>query len=230
MSWLNLTFIHWPFEPSEVQAVLPDGLSVETFDGAAWVGLVPFEMRVALPGGVPIPRQGRFPETNVRTYVVGPDGRPGVWFSSLEAGRLPATVVARFTYGLPYYWAAMDVGNAGPYWTYRTRRRWPGPRGSASEVSVVAGAAIDVAEQSPFERYLTARWGLYSTFGSRLLYAPVSHEPWPLRRATLLHLDDELVGAAGLRVPPAEPVVHWTTGTEVRIGKPEVVDAARRPG
>lgn len=220
MWWRNLAFIHWPFEPAEVQAILPDGLTVDTWDGAAWIGVVPFEMDVRLPGGLPIPQQGRFPETNVRTYVRGPDGTPGVWFSSLEAGRLPATVVARTTYGLPYFWAAMSVTNAGPIWAYRSTRRWPGPRGAHHESAVRVGTALD--EQTAFERFLTARWGLFSTFAGRVLYAPVWHEPWPLRRAELLHLDDELLGAAGFRVPAVEPVVHWTAGVEVRIGRPRV--------
>lgn len=229
MWWRNLAFVHWPFEPSEVQSLLPSGLTVDTFDGAAWVGLVPFEMTVGVPGGLPIPQQGSFPETNVRTYVTGPGGRSGVWFCSLEAGRLAATLIARFTYGLPYFWAAMDVASAGPYWTYRSRRRWPGPHNTASELAVEVGQAIEVADQSTLERYLTARWGLYSSFGRRLLFAPVSHEPWPLRSASLLHLDDELMGAAGLRTPMVDPVVHWTSGTEVRIGRPQVVGRLAAP-
>ena len=223
MGWHNLAFVHWPFEPSEVQALLPDGLSVDTFDGSAWVGLVPFEMTVALPRGIPIPGAGVFPETNIRTYVVGPDGTSGVWFFSLEAGRLPATVAARISYGLPYFWADMDVAAAGPYWTYRSRRRWPGPRHTTSETAIQVLGPIDLVDQSPFDRYLTARWGLYSTLRRRLLYAPVSHEPWPLRSAILLHLDDELVGAAGFKIPPVAPVVHWTTGVEVGVGRPRVV-------
>ena len=217
MWWRNLTFVHWPFEPAEVQAVLPDGLRVDTFDGAAWVGLIPFEMEVQLPGGIRIPREGVFPETNVRLYAIGPDGTPGVWFCSLEAGRLSAVTVARVSYGLPYFWADMDVAAAGPIWTYRSTRRWPGPRGVRSQLAARVG---DPIEQTAFDRYLTARWGLFSTLGSRLLYAPISHDPWTLHRAELLHLDDDLVGAAGFAIPDVEPIVHWTPGVEVRVGLP----------
>lgn len=227
MWWRNLAFLHWPFEPAVVQSLLPPGLHVDTWEGAAWVGLVPFDMEVQLPGGIPIPREGRFPETNVRTYVRGPDGEPGVWFCSLEAGRLAATATARLTYGLPYYWASMSIAHAGPIWTYTSRRRWPGRRGAKSDTSVEVGEPFPVSEHSPFERYLTARWGLYSTWRGRLMYAPVSHDPWPLQRATLLQLDDELMVEAGF-VPPREaPIVHWTVGTEVRIGRPRVVKPSR---
>ncbi len=223
MWWRNLVFIHWPFEPAEVQALLPPGLTVDTYDGAAWVGLVPFEMEVGLPGGWMLPGPGRFPETNVRTYVQGPDGNTGVWFSSLEAGGLTATATARLTYGLPYFWADMSVATAGPYRTYRSRRRWPAPRGAVNETAVEVGEAIALSDQNQLERFLTARWGLYSTFRGRLLHAPVSHDPWALRQAALLHLDDELVDAAGLRIPDVDPLVHWTPGTEVRIGAPRIV-------
>lgn len=223
MWWRNLTFLHWPYDPADVQRLLPDGLTVDTFDGQAWVGLIPFEMQVMLPGGIPIPREGRFPETNVRTYVRGPDGTPGVWFHSLEAGRLSATAMARLTYGLPYFWAAMSTSAAGPIWTYRSARKWPGPKGAHSEIAVELGESIPDDEQSDFEHYLTSRWGLFSTFQNRLVYAPVSHGIWPLQKASLLHLDDGLIAAAGLPNPVGQPVAHWTSGTEVRIGRPLLV-------
>ncbi len=225
MWWRNLAFIHWPYDPDDVQRLLPEGLTVDTFDGTAWVGLVPFEMQVMLPGGIPIPREGRFPETNVRTYVRGPDGTPGVWFHSLEAGRLSATAVARATYGLPYFWADMSATAAGPIWTYRSSRRWPGPKGARSETAVRLGEHVADQDQSDLEHFLTARWGLFSTFQKRVVYAPVVHGIWPLQRAELLHLDDELVVAAGLPEPSGTPTVHWTTGTEVRIGRPQLVHA-----
>ncbi|MFT4597563.1 MAG: hypothetical protein ACI9TF_001812 [Paracrocinitomix sp.] len=221
MRWLNLTFLHWQFDPEQVQAILPDNLTVDTFDGVAWVGLVPFEMEVQLPGGVPIPREGQFPETNVRTYVRGPDGTPGVWFCSLEAGRLSATAVARATYGLPYYWAEMTAENDGSAWAYRSKRKWPGPKGVHSDVDVIAGKAI--VEHSSLERFLTARWGLYSTFLGHTLYAPITHETWSLHEAELTYLDDGLMDAAGFAVPHADPLVHWTPGVGVRVGRPRRV-------
>lgn len=221
MRWLNLTFLHWRFDPEQVQATLPDDLTVDTFDGAAWVGLVPFQMEVQLPGGIPIPREGTFPETNVRTYVRGPDGTPGVWFSSLEAGRLSATTVARTTYGLPYFWAEMTAASADGQWSYRSTRKWPGPKGARCNVDATAGVPIE--DHSPLERFLTGRWGLFSTFFGRTLYAPITHEPWPLHRAVVTHLDDELMAAAGFAIPDEEPLVHWTPGVSVRIGRPRRV-------
>ena len=95
--WERLTFLHWPFQPADVQRLLPDGLETETYDGAAWVGLVPFYMRVATPGGHRVPWISNFCETNVRTYVRDRAGRSGIWFFSLDASRLGVVVTARVT-------------------------------------------------------------------------------------------------------------------------------------
>jgi len=100
--WQRLTFLHWQFESAAVQRLLPDGLQADLHDGTAWVGLVPFFMHVAMPGGREFAWVSRFCETNVRTYVRDSAGRAGIWFFSLDAARLSAVVVARTTYGLPY--------------------------------------------------------------------------------------------------------------------------------
>ncbi|MBV9096410.1 MAG: DUF2071 domain-containing protein, partial [Frankiaceae bacterium] len=99
--WHSISFLHWRYDVDDVQRHLPDGLTVEPWDGDAWIGLVPFEMHLGGPAG---PRMLRFPETNVRTYVVGPDGRPGVWFFSLDAASASAVVAARASWQLPYFW------------------------------------------------------------------------------------------------------------------------------
>lgn len=221
MRWLNLTFLHWRFDPQQVQAILPADLTVDTFDGSAWVALIPFQMEVQLPGAIPIPREGKFPETNVRTYVRGPDGTAGVWFCSLEAGRLSATATARATYGLPYYWAAMTASKQDDTWHYNSTRKWPGPKRTQSSVQAVPGALIE--EHSALDRFLTARWGLFSAFLGRTVYAPITHESWPLHQATVTHLEDELMTAAGFPIPAEEPIAHWTPGVEVRIGRPRLV-------
>ena len=220
MKWKNLTFIHWPFKAEVVQKLLPPGIKVDCFDNKVWVGLIPFQMEIKLPGGIPLPREGYFPETNVRTYVIGPDGTPGVWFFSLEAGRLLASATARLTYGLPYFWAKMNVAHAGNIWTYTSTRKWPGKKGTQSEIVVETQKNSMIDEHSEFDRYLTARWRLYSLFRNKLVYAPVTHEAWPLQNAKLLHLDDELVNAAGLEIPAENPVVHWSKGVQVRIDRP----------
>jgi len=220
--WRDLTYVHWPYDPSVVQERLPSGLKVDTFDGRAWVGLVAFHMqRIRIPGMPAVPYLGTFPETNVRTYVRGPDGTPGVWFDSLDVTRLLPVLVARGSYRLPYMWSKMAIHRRSREVGYTTRRRWPGPRGASSELVVARDERI--LHPEPLEHFLTARWGLFTQLRSRLAYAPVEHPAWPLERARIVRLDDQLVEAAGYPPPTGRPLVHYSPGVEVRIGLPRAV-------
>lgn len=220
--WERLTFLHWPFEPAGVQRLLPDGLEIETHDGAAWVGLVPFYMRVATPGGLRVPWVSSFCETNVRTYVRDGAGRSGIWFFSLEAARLGAVLTARAApYRLPYFWASMRLGERGTEAAYLSRRRWPGPRPATSRVRIAVGEPIAAADVTELEHFLTARWMLFSVTSGHPVSARACHQPWPLHRARAQVLDDHLLTAAGLPAPDGEPLAHYSPGVDVAIGRPE---------
>jgi uncharacterized protein len=222
-SWDELTFIHWRFPPDVVQRLLPPGLEVETFDGSAWVGLVPFFIRVGFPRLRSVPWLSRFPETNVRTYARAPDGTSGIWFFSLDAARLGAVLTARATYRLPYFWSEMQVSRSSRTLSYECRRRWPGPRGATSAAVVEIGEPYAADELGELDHFLTAKWALFSAPRSGLHYARAFHQPWPLHRAKLVHLKDELVQASKLPEPSGEPLVHFSPSVDVRIGWPHRV-------
>jgi len=226
--WEQLTFLHWRYDAAVVQAALPSGLEVETLDGTAWIGLVPFLMRVGVPRAGPRTARWftRFCETNVRTYVRDADGRSGIWFLSLDAADLPAVVTARTTYRLPYYWSAMTLAVTGDQISYTCRRRWPGPRGARSRVTVDIGPPYEPGELGALDHFLTARFRLFSAVGGRHRTARAAHTPWPLHRATAVEVEDELIAAAGLPTPQGAPLVHYSPGVTVRIGRPEPPAAA----
>jgi len=220
--WERLSFLHWGFEPAAVQRLLPDGLTAETWDGAAWVGLVPFFMQVASPAGRRAPWVSNFCETNVRTYVRDESGRGGIWFFSLDAARLGAVLVARGgPYRLPYFWSSMRLGRRGDEMAYLTRRHWPRPTPATSRIRVRIGDPIPFGQVSDFEHFLTARWRLFSVTAGRPTSARACHGPWPLHRATATMVDDQLLTAAGLPAPDGPPLVHWSPGVDVAIGRPE---------
>lgn len=234
MKWDDLTMLHWRYEPEEVQELLPEGLTVETFDGSAWVGLVPFQMRIDVPFAPAMKSILHFPETNVRTYVTSKSNEPGVYFWSLEASSLPAVVTARTSYQVPYFWADMTIDRTdaegreidrplveGDRIAYATARRWPDPRPATSLVSVTVGEAFTDGQQGPLDRFLTARWALYGDLWKWRSYAKMYHEPWPLHFATADSYDDELITATGLAQPEGEPVVHFSPGVNVRCGWPQ---------
>ena len=231
-TWRDLTMLHWPVDPELVAPLLPAGTVPDVLHGQTWVGLVPFEMAgIRVLGTPPLPWLSGFPETNVRLYAVDALGRRGVVFRSLEAARLLPVLVAQAAYALPYLWARMSIRHGAldgaTTVTYDTSRRWPGPRGAGGRVRVQIGERYAADELS---LYLTARWGLFSRFhGGRTAWAPVHHGPWPLHRARLLDLEEDLVAAAGLEVSGA-PHVLWSPGVDVRIGRPTLLSAAAAAG
>jgi uncharacterized protein YqjF (DUF2071 family) len=220
--WQTLTFLHWSYDPDIVQRLLPDSLVVETFGGRAWLGLVPFFMRIRPPGIPYLPWISNFCETNVRTYVRDELGNSGVWFFSLDAERLPAVLTARTGFRLPYVWSQMRLARAGSTITYIARRRRPFPP-AASRVVVDVDAPYRADELGDLDHFLTARWRLFSVGGRdgrRRRHAPAQHAPWPLHHARVRELDDGLVAAAGLPAPSGEPLVHYSPGVAVKIGRP----------
>jgi len=220
--WRDLAYLHWRYDPRAVADLLPPGLEVDTFDGSAWVGLVPFHMvDIAARRLPPFPYFGTFPETNVRTYVIGPEG-PGVWFNSLDINRLLPVLVARSAYRLPYMWGTMEIRRSLGKISYRAERRWPRPAGTSSLVTVEIGD--EIAQPTDLDHFLSARWGLYTMLGSRLAHARVEHEPWPLRRASVVELRDDFVAAAGYQAPQDEPHALYSPGVSVRVDRPRFVD------
>jgi uncharacterized protein YqjF (DUF2071 family) len=215
--WQDLAYIHWRYPIEEIQALLPAGVEVDSFDGSAWVGLIPFSMRnIGLPRLPAVPYFGSFPEVNVRTYVRR-NGVPGVWFFSLDVNRFLPALVARVSYFLPYCWGKASNKRTNTTLETEVRRRWPSRASTSIRVSI--GDPIESPDD--LSVFLSARWGLYSRgIGKGVRYAPVDHERWPLWTATLESLNDTLLIAAGLSAPVGDPHVMFSPGVSVRIGLP----------
>ncbi|MEE6273754.1 DUF2071 domain-containing protein [Georgenia sp. MJ206] len=219
--WEDITFLHWSFPVTTVQALLPPGLRVHDLDGRAWVGVTPFRMRdVRLPRVPPLPHLSTFPEVNVRTYVRGRDGTAGIWFFSLDCPRLPVIGALRVL-GLPYMWAAMALQTdreRGRVAYASSRRAGPGPRGAGVRALVEAGPRI--ADPDDLVVELTARWWAFSRRAGRVWRVPAEHPPWPLHEATARVDAGGLLVAAGLPLPGEPPMVHFSPGVETRLGLP----------
>jgi uncharacterized protein len=221
MHWDDLTFLHWAYDPDVIQALLPEGLTVDTYQGRGWISLVPFTMRVIVPGDrFRLPFIGRFPETNVRTYVREADGTQGIWFFSLDAGSALATLGGRMGYRLPYMWSDMSVERNAQTIVYRCNRRFPGPHSASSNIKVNIGKAYEPSDLTELDHWLSARWRLYSVMFGQLWGAHAVHEQWPLQHATLQRCNDALVIAAGLPYPEGAPIVQFAERVSVRIGRP----------
>ena len=197
--WHELLFLHWRIAPEKVQEKLPPGLTVDTFQGDAYIGLVPFTMRNVRPTWFPaLPGLSHFPEINVRTYVHR-NGEPGVWFFSLDAANLMAVITARLLFHLPYYFAAMslDPDKFGESEKQYYSGRYFDDRNLASHIGYTTTGTVYYAEPGSLDYFLCERYLLYAQKGDRLFSGRVYHSPYPLQDATVEELDDTLVTAAG---------------------------------
>jgi hypothetical protein len=236
--WDRLTFLHRPCDPDVVRRVLPGGLEIDTFNGAAWIGLIAFRLTVRAPGLPALPWISRFAEVNVRTYVRGPDGRRGIWFLSLDADRLAAVTVARRWYRIPYVWGATHLIEMPGAVRYESHRRWPGSPGAELRLTIAPTGPILPSNVTELERFLTCRWRLYSpalldlpATRIRFVATQVEHPPWPLHRAHVLEFSEDLLEAAGLPGFGPDLIAHFSPGVRVRFGARHAVDASMQaPG
>lgn len=215
--WCEVCFLHWPVDPDELQKLLPKGLTVDTWDDKAWIGIVPFRMEGIRFRYMPaIPGTSAFPEMNVRTYVRH-DDKPGVWFISLDAASALAVATARAWFGLPYFHAKMSTRNENGTIHYASMRK-PGP--ASLEGWYRGVGAVEPAKPGSFDHFLVERYCLYAAKRGRILRGDIKHEPWPLQRAeTELAFRD----LSPLPLPDIEPVRHYAAAVDVDIFSPYVV-------
>jgi uncharacterized protein len=214
-TWHDLLFAHWPVPAAELLSRIPAGLELDLFDGQAWLGIVPFRMSNVTPRGIPaLPGLSAFPELNVRTYVTR-DGKPGIYFFSLDAANPLAVLAARTLFSLPYHAAEMAV-TAGESWIdYRSRRKAHGARAEfAGRYRPIT--APGEPQPGTLEHFLTERYCLYTTDTSQRPYRlEIHHRPWPLQVAELNVALNTMADVAGLRLPATQPLLHFSKRLDV---------------
>jgi uncharacterized protein YqjF (DUF2071 family) len=227
-SWRDLLFAHWPVPTSTLRPMIPSGLELDTFGGEAWVGVIPFRISHIAPRGVPHRLALAFPELNVRSYVIA-QGKPGVWFFSLDAASILAVSGARLAFHLPYFWARMGIGPDGEWIAYRSRRRLSG-RKAAFVGRYRPTGSVFRATPGSLEDWLTARYCLYAADRRGRLYrADIQHEPWPLQTAEA-EIATNSMGAAQDFGLSGGPLLHYARGVDVVTWWPRRLDATARQG
>lgn len=219
--WNDLLFLHYEIPAEKLRALVPQVLTIDTFRHRAWVSVTPFWINHLRPPGVPsLPWISQFAELNVRTYVTY-EGKPGVFFFSLDASHLSAVWGARVFYRLPYWHAAMKVkGRSGPkieYYSKRTHGPRPAElRGWYGPVAMAARAYPDT-----IEHFLTERYCLYSVSGKRLYRADIHHLPWELYAADAELERNTVAIPAGIELPPTPDLKYFSRSIKVLVWAPE---------
>jgi uncharacterized protein YqjF (DUF2071 family) len=216
--WSRLLFLHWPVPAEAIGLLLPRGLTLDTYAGQAWVGLVPFVVTGARPVFLPgLPGVSDFVEVNVRTYVHDRGRDPGVWFFSLDASSRVAVRTARALYHLAYRWAEMAAEVSGERVRFRSRRAERGSRPVGCTLEYEPRGATAPARPGTLDHFLLERYVLYAAKGDRLYRGRVHHAPYPAQEAAVDGLAEDLIQAAGLVRPPRDPLVHYASGVDVDV-------------
>jgi uncharacterized protein len=230
-TWSHLLFLHWPVDADSLAWALPPGLELDTFQGKAYVGLVPFTMSGIRPAWAPaLPGISEFHEVNVRTYVHYQGRDPGVWFFSLDAANRLAVRMARICYHLPYYYAWMrletrpaEAGEA-PEVSYASVRRGRRNRAASCALTYQPRGIPAPAAAGSLDHFLLERYILYSYARGRLYSGRVHHGPYPAQQAVIHSVEENMLAAAGITPAAVTPLVHYASGVNVEIFPIERVD------
>jgi uncharacterized protein YqjF (DUF2071 family) len=224
--WSNLLFIHRPATLDTIRALVPATLTLDLYEGTAWVSVTPFYLSHLRPRGVPsIPGMSEFPELNVRTYVTH-GGKPGVYFFSLDAGNALAVFGARALYWLPYFRASMSVREARDGTIhYRCRRTHRNASPAEFHARYRPTGPQSHCKPGTIDYWLTERYCLYAVDpAQRVRRAEIHHRPWSLQPAEVEIERDTMAQAAGLTLP-AEPMrLAFSRRLDVVVWLPERVD------
>jgi uncharacterized protein YqjF (DUF2071 family) len=220
-SWHDLLFAHWPVDAEKLCALIPGRLEIDTFDGQAWLAVVPFRMTgVRLRGTPRVPWFSAFPELNVRTYVTC-GGKPGVWFFSLDAGNSLAVSIARAWFHLPYFRARMSCTEQGGWIHYHSVRAHRGAPSGMLVGRYRPNGEIFSPQRGTLEHFLTERYCLYSASGrGHIFRGEIHHSPWALQVAEADFTGNTLAGAAGVPLPLRQPLLHFAKRQDVVAWRP----------
>jgi len=229
-NWEDLLFAHWPVPVDVMRLVVPRELEVDTFEGRAWMGMVPFRMSgVRLCGMPALPGLSAFPELNVRTYVTA-GGKPGVWFFSLDAANRLAVAVARSWFQLPYFYARMETEAHGHEIVYRSRRTDRRGLGERFEAAYQPAGECFHAQPGRLEYFLAERYCLYAQRrDGAILRSEIHHAPWELQNARARIEVNTMAESLGVQLF-GEPLLHFAKLQEVVVWTPECCEPERPKG
>lgn len=217
--WNDLLFAHWPIPFEIIRELVPTSMPIDTFEGTAWVGVVPFHMTGVTLRGIPaLPYFSSFPEINVRTYVTMND-KPGVYFFSLDAHNKFAVEAARSLFHLPYFYTQIKVKQLATNTTfYHSVRQDSRAQHGEFLGEYHPSAPIRYALPGTLEYWLTERYCLYCQDRQGGIYrGEIDHDPWPLQLAEADISINTLPASFGIMLPEHSPVLHFAKQLKVKI-------------
>lgn len=208
-TWNDLLFAHYPIKLESLKSIVPNVLPLDSFNGMGWIGVVPFYVTNLRLRGLPsIAGTNRFPQLNVRTYIKV-EGKPGLYFFSLDAMNWLSVRMAKMFYHLPYVHADMEVKCNASNINYESRRR------SDPDFKLICSYR-PIAEQyssveGSFEQWATDRYCLYTLNKKREpLRCDIMHHPWVLQHAEAEISYNSMLVKQGIQVEADHPILHFS--------------------
>lgn len=207
--WEDLLFLHWPIDAALIRPLIPPALEIDTFEDKAWLGITPFRLTglrlMSLP---PIPGFSEFNELNVRTYVHH-EGKPGIWFFSLDASKMLPAIGARLFFGLPYFSAEINFARGAGAYRFDMRRNLVS--NAQFHARWITGVRLRAPDTDSLAFFLVERYALFAQAGETLSMTRVYHHPWILDEVTEVSCESTLVSASGLPEPVSESLAHFSS-------------------
>lgn len=214
-NWRNLLFLHWPIPPEKLRPHIPSSLQIDTFNGSAWLGVILFVLEGIYPRGISFfSLTPKFPEINVRTYVKY-DGKPGIYFLSIDVANWASLKIAKRWYRLPYHSAQISIRKEGKTFHCHSIRK-----GNANTPILFEGKYVPVSEvffpkEGTLEHWLTERYCLYSSNNGVNIYCgEIHHQPWPLQKAKIEIVRNTLFTPFHFDLSEVKPIAHYSTGVD----------------
>jgi uncharacterized protein YqjF (DUF2071 family) len=214
-TWNDLLFAHWRVDPDALRRIVPEQIPLDTFDGSAWIAVTPFVVTGARPRlALPFPGMARFPEINVRTYATI-DGKPGIWFLSLDTPNAIVNEAARRAYRVPYFRSRIEVRRDDDRIRYRAERSQQDAPSAGIDIDYAPTGPVYEAAPGSFEHFACERYCLYTLDDrKRVLRGEIHHPPWPLQPADAEIAWNRMGDEAGVALE-GEPTLHYARRQDV---------------
>ncbi|MFC4559592.1 YqjF family protein [Virgibacillus kekensis] len=216
--WRDLLFMHWPVPLSNIRPYVPAPFEIETYNGQAWISIVPFRATFNGPRGMP----GKIPfsdylELNVRTYV-NYKGESGVFFFSFDANSMIAVTGARKLFSLPYIHASMSAKKDGKSIEFISHRKHNGyPEAILSVRYTPVNERPTTASKGSLTEWLVERYCFWTLIGKKIYKGPILHSPWDLQRVEVDTQMDQLLDFLGTEHFKEKPLTHYCKQKKVKL-------------
>ncbi|MBS4188956.1 DUF2071 domain-containing protein [Bacillus sp. FJAT-49705] len=217
-TWRNLLFVHWPISPETIREHIHPSLQIDTFNGVAWLGIVVFELEGIYPRGFPpISILPPFPEINVRTYVQY-NGKPGVYFLSLDVSDWASYTLAKRWFHLPYHSANISIKQKDLSFHFESIRKKSKIYPILCKGTFSPLPEVYFPKEGTLDHWLTERYCLFSTNNKgRIFCGEIHHRPWPLQKANSEIYKNNLFSPFKIDLSGVQPISHFSKGVDSLI-------------